>query len=116
MSGISISGKTPVITDPEPTEIAQEGADQNPDVLAGCNKAHPDRRAQDIPGRGNRDILGESSNSLCAKPLIMAFLSKKRPGLKRMLITVVIGLALVILPWSLLCTSASLKCSIFRQG
>jgi catechol 2,3-dioxygenase-like lactoylglutathione lyase family enzyme len=46
--------KRPVITDPEPTEIAQEGADQHPDVWPAVLSPTPVSERRIFPGEGTR--------------------------------------------------------------
>jgi catechol 2,3-dioxygenase-like lactoylglutathione lyase family enzyme len=46
--------KKPVITDPEPTEIAQEGSDQNPDAWPPATRSTPVAERRIYPGEGAR--------------------------------------------------------------
>jgi len=50
--------KTPVITDPEPSEIAQEGADQHPDVWPAVIRPTPVEERRIYPGEGIRYFRG----------------------------------------------------------
>jgi len=46
--------KSPVITDPEPTDIAQEGADQTPDAWPAVKRPTPVAERRIYPGEGMR--------------------------------------------------------------
>lgn len=50
--------KTPVITDPAPTAIAQEGSDQNTDVWPAVVRPTPAEERIIYPGEGTRYIKG----------------------------------------------------------
>ncbi len=50
--------KTPLITDPEPTEIAKEGADQNPDAWPAAMRSTPVAERRTYPGEGTRYFRG----------------------------------------------------------